>query len=119
MRWLIGLLVLLAALFLIGYFRIDGGVMMPGQNVLDSALQWVVHAVGSAVAGVAAILLLVRAVQNQPAESVVSLVLPLFAGVLLLHPDWSTAVALAAVAVSLILRDTLGRRPPRESQDPF
>ena len=119
MRSMIGILVLLAVLFLIAYFRIDGGVLMPGQVVLDSALQWVVNVVGSVVAGVAAILLLVRAVQNQPAESLVALVLPLFAGLLLLRPDWSTALALAAVALSRIVSETLNRRRPPETHEPF
>jgi hypothetical protein len=110
MRWLVVILVLLVVLFLIGYFRIDGGVMLPGQTVLDSTVQWVQHAVGSTVAIVAALLLLIRAVQEERAEDVVPLVLPLFAGLALLHPDWPTILGLAVVAVGLFLRESLTER---------
>jgi len=110
MRWLAVILVVLVVLFLIGYFRIDGGVMVPGQTVLDSTVQWVQHAVGSTVAIVAAILLLIRAVQEERAENVIPLVLPLFAGLTLLHPDWPTTLGLAVVAVGLFLREALTSR---------
>ena len=116
MRWLVVIVVLLVVLFLIGYFRIDGGVMNPGQKVLDSTVEWVQHAVGSAVAIIAALLLLIRVVQDENAENVVVLVFPLFAGLALLHPDWPTVLGLAVVAVGLILRES--RTVCGEAQDP-
>jgi len=33
MRWLVAILMLLVVLFLVGYFRIEGGVMVPGPTV--------------------------------------------------------------------------------------
>ena len=117
MRWLVAILVLLAVLFLIGYFRIDSGVMIPGQTVLEGTLQWVQHATGAIVAAVAGLLILLGAVQGERVETVVSLTLPLFAGLSLLNPDWPAMLGLASVAVGLVVREALNRRTARETRD--
>jgi hypothetical protein len=117
MRWLIASAVILGVLFWFVYFQVDRGVMVPGQTVLDSALQWVVHAVGNAIAVVSAFVLLVRALQNEPAGSTVSIALVLLAGLLLANPHWSVTLALAVLAASLILREALSGGTDREPQD--
>ncbi len=118
MRWMIGFVAVLAALFLFAYFQIDGGVMVPGQTVLENALQWVIHATGNGIAAVAAFMLLLRALQGEPVEAAVPLAISLLAGLLLADPQWSTTLALAAIAVSLIVREVFVRHAFREPRDP-
>jgi hypothetical protein len=103
MRWLVAILALLVVLFLVGYFRIEGGVMSLGQTVLDSTLQWVKNATGSAITAIAALLLLLRAIQNGRVETVVPLVVALLAGLELVKPDWPTTPRSGA-AVSRFFR---------------
>jgi len=117
MRWLVAILALLVVLSLIGYFRIEGGVMSPGQTVLDSTLLWVKNATGSAIAAIAALLLLLRAIQNERVETIVPPVAALLAGLALVRPDWPTTLGLAAVATGLLLREAVAGRAPREDQE--
>lgn len=62
------------------------------------------QAIGLFIAAAAALALLVRALAGSPAGKSVMLVVTLFAGVLIIEPDWSVVLGLAAIALAVTLR---------------
>jgi len=74
-------------------------------------------ALGILIAVVAAFALLVRSLSGETLDGHLPFLFPLFAGLLLIHVDWSVAIVLGAVCVAVIVKQGWGRSTTPPSQD--
>jgi hypothetical protein len=95
--------------FLIALGTIDTADDM---NEAAYAVDWTRQVMGALIAIVAAFGLFWRALNGEPLELQFGYVLALLAGLLLLSPHWSLAIALAAIGVALVIRSIWGRYYP-------
>lgn len=90
--------------------------------VTEFQLHWLVRAVGGYVAAIAALALLVLGLTGTTPARMLSLLVPLFAGLLVFQVHWGTAVSLAAIAIAAVASDffvsTSTSRRDRESDLP-
>lgn len=75
--------------------------------LLELSLNSLVHGMAAMIALASALLLLLRAANRDNLASMMPLVLPLLAGLLLIHPHWSLGIVLAIVVTGVLLRDLL------------
>ncbi|MAG93880.1 MAG: hypothetical protein CMJ48_09045 [Planctomycetaceae bacterium] len=96
------------ALFLIGLFiaiillvnaRVDD---MPHFEI---GILWLRQAIGTFVATVAALMILLRALDDRPIRDVMTLVVAFLAGSLIVAVDWSLAVPLGLIIVALVVNE--------------
>jgi hypothetical protein len=90
---------------------------------LEFSLNSLIHGLGGMIALSAGLLMLVRAAGRDSLASMLPLVLPLLAGLLLIHPHWSLGLVLAIAVAGVLLRDLLpagsyrgGSNPARRSR---
>jgi len=76
---------------------------------IEMGWQWMFRMVGGIVAVVALVELLVEALRRGLSQHVASWTMVLLAGVLLSSAHWGIAVALAAVAVAVVVKEGFGR----------
>ncbi|MCP5523957.1 MAG: hypothetical protein H7A46_20665 [Verrucomicrobiales bacterium] len=91
-----------------------------GLPLLELSLNSLIHGLGGMIALSAGFLMLVRAAGRDSLASMLPLVLPLLAGLLMVHPHWSLGLVLAIAVAGVLLRDLLpasgsggGSNPPR------
>jgi hypothetical protein len=77
----------------------------------EAAVEWTRDVIGTLIAAVAAFGMFWRALNGEPLEMQFGYVLALLAGLLLISPNWSLALALAAIGVALIVRGIIVRSP--------
>jgi hypothetical protein len=70
----------------------------------EFAFSWVVRVGGAFIAGLAALLMLGRAINDAPLMKVFVLILPFFAGLLLIEVHWSVALSLGAISLAFIVK---------------
>ena len=86
---------------------------------LEFSISSLTRGLGAMIALAAGLLLLLRAASRDSLASMTPLILPLVAGLLLIHPHWSLGLVLAVVVAGVLLRDLLpasnngGSNPPR------
>lgn len=78
-----------------------------GKPLLDLSLNTLIHGLGGMIALSAGLLMLVRAAGRDSLASMMPLVPPLLAGLLLIHPHWSLGLVLAIAVGGVLLRDLL------------
>jgi len=89
--------------------RRQASIMMLGTNL------------GGLIAFLSAALLLFRAAGGASMDALMPLILPLLAGMLMMHYHWSIAVILGALGITLLIRQMTGtpeqRKAPQASGD--
>jgi len=83
--------------------------MQRDAGAIEMGWQWMFRMVGGIVAVVALVELMVEALRRGLSQHLVSWTVVLLAGVLISSAHWGIAVALAAVAVAVVVKEAFGR----------
>ena len=74
---------------------------------VENAMRWIPRAGGIVIALIAALALLVQALEGRPLAHLTVLVFPLLAGLLLIERHWSTTIVLGTLAVAVIIKEII------------
>ena len=92
----------------------DADVMMR----MEFGVTWIARVVGIFMATVSSLVLLLRGLDGATMEKMIPMTLPLLAGVVLIEPHWTTALALAGLAlgvsIGLVIQTTIASRRTSE-----
>ena len=110
------ILAIVLTLFVAYQVYADRTLVLPWFEVV---LTWTPRALGTLIVAVAAFALLKRSLAGESLDAHLPFVFPLFGGLLLVHVDWSVAIALGTVCVALIVKQLLERAatPPKHGGD--
>ncbi len=107
----IAVIIVVLIAFAIGLLTAIGYITtLHGPNYMVEAefsLAWITRAIGVFIATVASLGLLLKSLGGESLDRLVSLTLPLLAGLLLNQAHWPIAIALGVIAVAVVVREII------------
>jgi hypothetical protein len=110
-------IVLLVAILVAVNIQVDRYPSQQKIVIYEFAFTWVVRVGGAFIAGLAALLMLGRAINDAPLIKVFALILPFFAGLLLIEIHWSVALSLGAIGLAFVVKTVVQALRGQEDGD--